>query len=89
MSPRDRTESRIPVRRSRRPSRDVPRRALLTATTRRSSASGRVNSNDSVVFLVDVVDGGEPSADDRFEIRLTGPYDSTLRPLTNENIKTH
>jgi hypothetical protein len=51
--------------------------------------TGTVNGGGSVVFRVDVVDGGEPSADDRFEIRLAGGYDSTLRPVTSGNIQTH
>jgi hypothetical protein len=46
-----------------------------------------VNGGGSVVFRVDALDGGEPSADDRFEIRLTGGYDSTFRPLTSGNIQ--
>jgi hypothetical protein len=48
-----------------------------------------VNGGGPVAFRVDVVDGGEPSGSDRFEIRLTGRYDSTLRPLTSGNIQTH
>ncbi len=51
--------------------------------------TGTVNGGGSVPFRIDVTDGGEPSTNDRFEIRLAGGYDSTLRPLTSGNIQTH